>query len=63
MSVLPVDAIRARFPSLSRVHNGFPVAYLDGPGGTQVPASVNPAASSTTARGFPPSGSAENTLT
>lgn len=40
MPVLPVDAIRARFPSLSRVHNGFPVAYLDGPGGTQVPASV-----------------------
>jgi selenocysteine lyase/cysteine desulfurase len=25
---------------MSRVHNGFPVAYLDGPGGTQVPASV-----------------------
>ena len=40
MPVLPVDAIRARFPSLSRVHNGFPVAYLDGPGGTQVPATV-----------------------
>ena len=40
MSVLAVDAIRALFPSMSRVHNGFPVAYLDGPGGTQVPASV-----------------------
>ena len=40
MPVLTVDAIRAQFPSMSRVHNGFPVAYLDGPGGTQVPASV-----------------------
>jgi cysteine desulfurase family protein (TIGR01976 family) len=25
---------------MSRLHDGFPVAYLDGPGGTQVPASV-----------------------
>lgn len=33
-------AIRACFPALERVHNGFPVAYFDGPGGTQVPRSV-----------------------
>lgn len=32
--------IRSRFPALSRVHNGHPVAYFDGPGGTQVPRSV-----------------------
>jgi cysteine desulfurase family protein (TIGR01976 family) len=35
-----VDEIRARFPALERVHNGRPVAYFDGPGGTQVPADV-----------------------
>lgn len=29
--------IRAQFPALARVHNGHPVAYFDGPGGTQVP--------------------------
>src|SRR5256885_6479160 len=27
--------IRARFPSLEREHNGYPVAYFDAPGGTQ----------------------------
>jgi cysteine desulfurase family protein (TIGR01976 family) len=32
--------IRACFPALERIHNGFPVAYFDGPGGTQVPRSV-----------------------
>ena len=32
--------IRACFPALDRVHNRFPVAYFDGPGGTQVPRSV-----------------------
>jgi cysteine desulfurase family protein (TIGR01976 family) len=35
-----VEAIRSQFPALERVHNGFPVAYFDGPGGTQVPRSV-----------------------
>src|SRR6187401_329092 len=38
--LLPVEAIRARFPALARHHNGKPVAYFDGPGGTQVPQSV-----------------------
>ena len=28
------------FPSLERIHNGHPVAYFDGPGGTQVPRGV-----------------------
>ncbi len=32
--------IRSSFPALSRVHNDFPVAYFDGPGGTQVPTQV-----------------------
>jgi cysteine desulfurase family protein (TIGR01976 family) len=31
---------RSQFPSLGRVVGGHPVAYLDGPGGTQVPAGV-----------------------
>jgi cysteine desulfurase family protein (TIGR01976 family) len=35
-----VEEIRANFPALNRIHNGFPVAYFDGPGGTQVPRSV-----------------------
>lgn len=35
-----VDEIRARFPALARMHNGKPVAYFDGPGGTQVPLDV-----------------------
>lgn len=32
--------LRSRFPALERLHRGFPVAYFDGPGGTQVPRSV-----------------------
>ena len=31
-----VEAVRAEFPALSRVHEGRPVAYFDGPGGSQV---------------------------
>jgi cysteine desulfurase family protein (TIGR01976 family) len=38
--VAPLEQIRARFPALERVHEGRPVAYFDGPGGTQVPKSV-----------------------
>jgi cysteine desulfurase family protein (TIGR01976 family) len=34
---LHIDRIRAAFPALERVHGGEPVAYFDGPGGTQVP--------------------------
>ena len=33
-------AIRARFPALSRKEGSHTAAYLDGPGGTQTPASV-----------------------
>jgi cysteine desulfurase family protein (TIGR01976 family) len=32
-----VGSIRAHFPALERRHEGRPVAYFDGPGGTQVP--------------------------
>lgn len=35
-----VEAARAQFPALSRSLDGTPVAYLDGPGGTQVPRRV-----------------------
>ena len=34
------EQIRADFPALARVHNGRPVAFFDGPGGTQVPTQV-----------------------
>ncbi len=37
LTVASVDAIRAHFPSLTRREGAQPVAYLDGPGGTQVP--------------------------
>lgn len=33
-------SLRSRFPALQRSYNGYPVAYFDGPGGTQVPESV-----------------------
>lgn len=39
-SVASVTEIRRQFPALARTHNGFPVAYFDGPGGTQVPRAV-----------------------
>jgi len=39
-AVLDVSAIRRRFPALDRIHEGRPVAYFDGPGGTQVPRDV-----------------------
>ena len=38
--VRPVDAIAANFPALARTYAGVPVAYFDGPGGTQVPRQV-----------------------
>ena len=38
--VAGVAEIRSHFPALERRHNGLPVAYFDGPGGTQVPRAV-----------------------
>ncbi len=35
-----VQTLRARFPALARHHAGKPVAYFDGPGGTQTPQEV-----------------------
>ncbi len=40
MREFDVDALRAEFPALRREQDGRPVAFLDGPGGTQVPQRV-----------------------
>src|SRR5882672_2257184 len=40
LTIASTTDIRACFPALERVHNDFPVAYFDGPGGTQVPRAV-----------------------
>src|SRR5215471_14461511 len=37
---LDLDSVRAQFPSLAQTVNGHPTAFLDGPGGTQVPQRV-----------------------
>jgi cysteine desulfurase family protein (TIGR01976 family) len=39
-TILSTTEIREQFPSLQRLHNGYPAAYFDGAGGTQVPSSV-----------------------
>lgn len=38
--VTSTEEIRKHFPALERKHHGHPVAYFDGPGGTQVPREV-----------------------
>ncbi len=35
-----MNSVRPHFPALQRTYNGSPVAYFDGPGGTQVPRMV-----------------------
>lgn len=40
MPTFDVDAIRTRFPALGLTHEGRPMVFFDGPGGTQVPESV-----------------------
>ena len=40
MPAFDVAAVRAQFPALLRQLDGRPVVFLDGPGGTQVPARV-----------------------
>ena len=35
-----VNYVREQFPAVKALHNGIPVAILDGPGGTQVPRRV-----------------------
>jgi cysteine desulfurase family protein (TIGR01976 family) len=39
-AMMSTEEIRRCFPALARTHNGYPVAYFDGPGGTQVPRTV-----------------------
>src|SRR5512140_747894 len=39
-AVATVSEIRSLFPALERTESGVPVAYFDGPGGTQVPRAV-----------------------
>src|SRR5438105_13221344 len=36
-TMISIEEIRRCFPALARTHNGYPVAYFDGPGGTRVP--------------------------
>ncbi len=40
MTQFDVAYVRSQFPALKRVVDGHPVAYLDGPGGTQTPQRV-----------------------
>jgi len=40
MALASPSQIRSHFPALERRHQGRPVAYFDGPGGTQVPRAV-----------------------
>jgi len=39
-TVMSTEEIRRCFPAIARSHNSYPVAYFDGPGGTQVPRTV-----------------------
>jgi cysteine desulfurase family protein (TIGR01976 family) len=39
-TALDLTWVRSQFPSLAQTVNGYPVAFLDGPGGTQVPQRV-----------------------
>ncbi len=40
VAVASTDEIRGHFPALERMQSGAPVAYFDGPGGTQIPGAV-----------------------
>ncbi len=35
-----IEQLRGQFPALSRIHSGKPIAFFDGPAGTQVPQCV-----------------------
>jgi cysteine desulfurase family protein (TIGR01976 family) len=39
-AALDIDWVRSQFPALAQTVNGHPAAFLDGPGGTQVPQRV-----------------------
>lgn len=53
-----LEAWRARFPALSREVDGRPVAWLDGPGGSQAPAEVADAIAGVLRRGVSNTGGA-----
>lgn len=40
MALASIDEIRNHFPAVRRTHGAYPVAFFDGPGGTQVPDAV-----------------------
>jgi cysteine desulfurase family protein (TIGR01976 family) len=40
MSTFDIDWVRSQFPALAMQANGYPAAFFDGPGGTQVPQRV-----------------------
>jgi len=40
MNDFDVQAVRGRFPALAELHDGRPLVFFDGPGGTQVPDTV-----------------------
>ncbi|NIU26994.1 aminotransferase class V-fold PLP-dependent enzyme, partial [candidate division KSB1 bacterium] len=40
MKIASTEEIRTHFPALDRKQGNYPVAYFDGPGGTQVPRQV-----------------------
>jgi cysteine desulfurase family protein (TIGR01976 family) len=51
MTTLDASVIREQFPALKRIEHGRPVAWFDGPGGSQVPQSVIDAISGFLTRG------------
>lgn len=68
-NIASVQNIRAQFPALDRHEGGYPVAYFDGPGGTQVPRPVVEAISdylyhhnSNTHWGYPTSNETDATI-
>lgn len=40
MKTYDIDYVRSQFPAMAETFNGYKIAYLDGPGGTQVPERV-----------------------
>ncbi len=40
MTTFDIDWVRSQFPALKMKVNGYPAAFFDGPGGTQVPQRV-----------------------
>jgi cysteine desulfurase family protein (TIGR01976 family) len=40
MTIFDAEVLRSRFPALAQTHDGQPMAFFDGPGGTQVPDTV-----------------------